>query len=240
MIRRYTFPGVSSYVLLAVALHCTWSLTQLLWCFIWRTVGSSGTEDLMAKTLLLASSRPSDRPTLPLTKALVHPVLLNISWRVSVLIQTGRRIDRRSNQPDRQFIRCYCLLLLCFLQSSDACRNWTVGSSDSASCLKPSRSVPSAPTHTSTLVPRYHRFIWRCLFFFFLSSVLTLKRLCLDSNQTPGRLTVSSLRLSDHPVLLFSAALLLPIALRIDRRIIRRCQFSWPSVQCTKYTDAHI
>jgi hypothetical protein len=52
-------------VLLVVALHCTWLLIQ----FIWRCVSSSGAEGLLAKTLLLASSWPSDRPTLPLTMA---------------------------------------------------------------------------------------------------------------------------------------------------------------------------
>jgi hypothetical protein len=149
-------------VLLAVALNCTWPCTQIIWCFIRWCIGSSVVEGLLAKTLLLASSRPSNRPTLPLTMASVHPVLLNLSWCVSVLIQTECQIYLRSNQPDSRFIRCYCLLLLWFFQSSDACNNWTVGSSDSASWLEPSRSVPSTLTHTLTLVPRYCR--WRCLF----------------------------------------------------------------------------
>jgi hypothetical protein len=164
------FRASDHQVLLAAALHCTWPLTQFIWRFIQRTVSSSGAEDLAAKTSLLASSRPSDRPTLPLAMPSVHPVLLNLSWRVSILIQTEHRIDRRSNQLDRRFIRCYCLLLLCFFQSSDICRNWTIGSSDGASSLEPSRGVPSTLTHTLTLVPRYRRFIWRCFFFFFASS----------------------------------------------------------------------
>jgi hypothetical protein len=62
-------------------------------------------------------------------------VLLLLSCCISVLFQTERRIDRRSNQLDHWFVRCYNLLLLCFFQSSDACRNWTVGSSDGASWL---------------------------------------------------------------------------------------------------------
>jgi hypothetical protein len=39
----------------------------------------------------------------------VHPVLKASSWRVSVLIQTERRIDRRYPLSDRRIIRCYCL-----------------------------------------------------------------------------------------------------------------------------------
>jgi hypothetical protein len=46
-------------VLLVITLHCTWPLTRFLHRFIRCTVGSSGTEDLAIKTLLLASSRPS-------------------------------------------------------------------------------------------------------------------------------------------------------------------------------------
>jgi hypothetical protein len=65
--------------------------------------------------------------------------------------------------------------LLCFFQSSDASRNWTVGSSDGASWLEPSCSVPSTPTHTPMLVPRYRRFNRRCLLFSFLCSVWPLK-----------------------------------------------------------------
>jgi hypothetical protein len=113
--------------------------------------------------------------------ASVHPVLLNLSWLISVLIQTQRRIDRRSNQPDRRFVRCYWPLLLCFFQSSDTCRNWTIGSSDGASWLEPSRSVPSTLTHTPTLVPRYHRFFRWCLFFSFLCSDLTLEKYIIFS-----------------------------------------------------------
>jgi hypothetical protein len=50
------------------------------------------------------------------------------------LVQTEHRIDRRSNQPYRQFIRCNCLLLLCLFHSSDTCRNWTFGPSDDVFC----------------------------------------------------------------------------------------------------------
>jgi hypothetical protein len=33
----------------------------------------------------------------------------DFSWRVSVLIQTKRRIDRRYPPSDRRITRCYCL-----------------------------------------------------------------------------------------------------------------------------------
>jgi hypothetical protein len=39
----------------------------------------------------------------------VHPVLKLQSWRVSVLIQMKRRIDRRCPHSDRRIIRCYYL-----------------------------------------------------------------------------------------------------------------------------------
>jgi hypothetical protein len=72
-------------------------LTQLLPIHR-RYVESSGAEGILAKTLLYASSRLS-----------VHPVLNLQSWRVSVLIQTKRRIDRQCPHSDRQIIRCYCI-----------------------------------------------------------------------------------------------------------------------------------
>jgi hypothetical protein len=78
----------------------------------------------------LSRGRQIDRRFL-LTKASVHPVLKTSSWHVSVLIQTECRIDQRcpcllrpsdhSVLPSLQFFIC---------NSSDASRNWTVGSSD--------------------------------------------------------------------------------------------------------------
>jgi hypothetical protein len=41
--------------------------------------------------------------------ASVHPVLKRLSWRVSVSIQTKRRIDWRCPHLDRRIIWCYCL-----------------------------------------------------------------------------------------------------------------------------------
>jgi hypothetical protein len=48
---------------------------------------------------------------------LVHPVLKLQSWRISVLIQMKRRIDRRCPHSDRQIIRCYWLC--CFFSAID-------------------------------------------------------------------------------------------------------------------------
>jgi hypothetical protein len=87
---------------------------EVLWhncsdAMFWRYVGSSGAEGLASKLPLLASNWPSDRPTLTLAKVSDHPVPKASSWRVSVWIQTERRIDRRGPHSDRQIIRCYCL-----------------------------------------------------------------------------------------------------------------------------------
>jgi hypothetical protein len=74
-----------------------------------RCVGSSGVEGPLAKTSLSVSSWPSDGPTLALIMASVHPMLEASSWRVSVLIQTERHIDRRCPLSDYRIIRFYCL-----------------------------------------------------------------------------------------------------------------------------------
>jgi hypothetical protein len=69
--------------------------------------------------LVLKTPRPSRLCLLPrdrridrrftLTKVSDHPVLKASSWRVSVWIQTERRIDRRCPHSDHWIIRCYCL-----------------------------------------------------------------------------------------------------------------------------------
>jgi hypothetical protein len=82
------------------------SLTQILRRYTRRCVGSFGAEGLLTKTSLLVSSRPSHRPTLPLTKASVHPVLKSLFWRVSVLIQTRHQIDQQCPHLHRRIIRC--------------------------------------------------------------------------------------------------------------------------------------
>jgi hypothetical protein len=134
------------------------------WCF-----GSSGAEGLLAKTLLLAPMRPSDRLMLPLTKASVHSVLLNLSWCIFVLIQIGRRIDRWCPHLDRQIIRCYCLLQLYSFQSPDATRIWIVGSSDGTSFVWPSTQCTKC-TDALPRVPSVHLTV---SFSFFFSAPLT-------------------------------------------------------------------
>jgi hypothetical protein len=98
-------------VLVAVALHCTWLLTQLIWRFIRRTVSSSGAEDFAAKTLLFTFSRPSDEP-------LLHRRFIRCycsSIGASVLFRLGHRIDQRCSPMDRRFIRR--IWLHCFVSS---------------------------------------------------------------------------------------------------------------------------
>jgi hypothetical protein len=71
-----------------------------------RTVGSSGAEDPAAKLSLLASTRPSDETAVVPS---VHPVLKDLSWRVSVLFKHDHRIDRQFPPMDCRFIRRCCL-----------------------------------------------------------------------------------------------------------------------------------
>jgi hypothetical protein len=162
------FQGVSSSGVLHVTypLHLRWNNCSD--AMLRRSFGSSGAEGLVAKTSLLVSSWPSDGPTLPLTMTSVHPMLKASSWRVSVLIQTERQIDRRCPHLDCRFIRCYCLLLLCLFHSSGATRKHTIGSSDSLCKL--------SFLHAVYQVHRwYRRFIRRCQFPSFSSAVLTLE-----------------------------------------------------------------
>jgi hypothetical protein len=103
MIRRYLFPSVGSSSATSRCLHHTW----LLWhncsdAMHRRSVGSSGADDPASKSPLLASTRPSDRPTLHLDQGVGSS-----SWHFSVWIQTKRRIDRRCPQSNRRIIRCY-------------------------------------------------------------------------------------------------------------------------------------
>jgi hypothetical protein len=132
-----------------------------------RTVDSSGAEDPAAKSSLLVSSQSSDRPTLPLVMASVHPVLKALSWRVSVLIQTKRRIDRRCPHTDRRIIRCYCLRFF-----FSATRPMLLKNGLSVHPTVPwfSPSVPTRPTIAPTLaiyVPSVHPTV-SFLFLFFL------------------------------------------------------------------------
>jgi hypothetical protein len=98
----------------------------------WRCVGSSGAEDPATKSSLLASMRPSDRPTLPLDQGVgtsgaegfvLARLCLDSNWAS----------DRPTMSPLRTSDHPVLLSsLLFFCNSSDATRNWTVGSSNSS------------------------------------------------------------------------------------------------------------
>jgi hypothetical protein len=95
-----------------------------------RCVGSSGVEDSALKSPLLASNQPSDRPTL-------HPyqgvgssgaegfvlarLYMNSNW-------ASDRPTVSPLRPSDHPVLLSSLLFLC--NSSDASKNWTVGSSD--------------------------------------------------------------------------------------------------------------
>jgi hypothetical protein len=111
-------------------------------------VGSSGAEGLASKSPLLASTWLSDRPTLTLTKASDHLVLKALSWRVSVWIQTERRIDRWGPHSDRRIIQCYCLHF-----SSYATRPVLLNNGPSVHPTVP-RFWPYAPTRP-TIAPTF-------------------------------------------------------------------------------------
>jgi hypothetical protein len=111
---------------------------------------------------LFLHNRRIDR-CFPLTKALVHPVLKSLSWRVCVFIQTRHRIDQRCPMSDHPVLPS---LLLFLFHSSCATRKHTVGSSDGP-CKTglPSRSVPSAPT-LAPMVPSVHPTVSLSFLFF--------------------------------------------------------------------------
>jgi hypothetical protein len=106
-----------------------------------------------------------------MTKASDHLVLKTSSWRVSILIQTERRIDRRCPYPDRRIVRCYCLCC-----SSSATRPTHLQNGPSVHPTVP-RVSPSEPTRL-TIAPTlaiYVPSVHPTVSFLFLScSVLTL------------------------------------------------------------------
>jgi hypothetical protein len=98
----------------------------------WRCVGSSSVEDPTAKSSLLAFTRLSDRPTLPLDQGVgsssaegfvLARLCLDSNW-------VSDRPTMSSLRPSDHSVLLSSLLFLC--NSSDATRNWTVGSSDGA------------------------------------------------------------------------------------------------------------
>jgi hypothetical protein len=97
-----------------------------------RCVSSSGAEDPAAKSSLLAFTRPSDRPTLPLDQGIgssgaedffLARLCLNSNW-------ASDRLTVSSLRPSDHLVLLSSLLFLYNL--SDATRKWTVGSSDGA------------------------------------------------------------------------------------------------------------
>jgi hypothetical protein len=103
-------------------------------------------------------------------------VLKTSSWRVSILIQTERQIDRRCPHSDRQIIRCYCLRC-----SSSATRLTLleIGPLVHPTVPRVLPSEPTRPTIAPTLViwvPSVHPMV---TFLFLSSSVLTLDLLIL-------------------------------------------------------------
>jgi hypothetical protein len=177
MIQCYLFPGVGSSGATSHCLHRTW----LLWhkcsnAMHRRCVGLSGAEDPASKSPLLASTRPSDRPTLRLEPGVGHPVLKASSWRVSVLIQIERRIDRRYPHSDHRIIRCYRLHC-----SSSATRPTLlkIGPSVHPTVPRVSPCVPTRPTIAQTLAKLISSVHPTVSFLFLSCSVLTLVFLIL-------------------------------------------------------------
>jgi hypothetical protein len=96
-----------------------------------RCVGSSGVEDSALKSPLLASTWPLDRPTLHLDQGVessgaegfvLARLCMNSNW-------ASDRPTVSPLRPSDHPVLLSSLLFLC--NSSDASRNWTVGSSDS-------------------------------------------------------------------------------------------------------------
>jgi hypothetical protein len=103
-------------------------------------------------------------------------VLKTSSWRVSVLTQTERWIDRRCPPSDRRIIRCYCLR-----RSSSATRLTLleIGPSVHPTVSRVLPSEPTRPMIAPTLViwlPSVHPMV---TFLFLSNSVLTFDLLIL-------------------------------------------------------------
>jgi hypothetical protein len=103
----------------------------------------------------------------------VHPVLKASSWRVSVLIQTERRIDRQCPHLDRRIIRCYCLSCSCSAIHPVHLQNGPSVHPTVSTSFVLLRSVATTPT---LMHQWYRRFIRQCVFFSFLCSISTLEK----------------------------------------------------------------
>jgi hypothetical protein len=88
-------------------------------------------------------------------------VLKRLSWRVSISIQTKRRIDRRCLHSDRRIIRCYCLRC-----SSSASRPTLLENGPSVHPTVPRVSLVYQLVRRlhRRLLFWYRRFIRRCVF----------------------------------------------------------------------------
>jgi hypothetical protein len=95
-----------------------------------RSIRSSGAEDPATKSSLLASTRPLDRSTLPLDQGVgssgaegfvLERLCLDSNW-------ASDRPTVSPLRPSDHPVLLSSLLFLC--NSSDASRNWTIGSSD--------------------------------------------------------------------------------------------------------------
>jgi hypothetical protein len=97
-----------------------------------RCVGSSGAEDPTAKSSLLAFTRPSDRPTLPLDQGVGSSGAEDF-FLARLCLDSNWASDRPTVSSLRPLDHPVLLSLLLFLfNSSDATRKWIVGSSDGA------------------------------------------------------------------------------------------------------------
>jgi hypothetical protein len=108
-----------------------------------RSVGSSGAEDPATKSSLLASTRPSDRPTLHLDQGIGSSGAEGFVL-ARLCLYSNWASDRPTVSPLRPSDHPVLLSSLLFLcNSSDASRNWTVP--------RVSTSVPTRPTIAPTL-----------------------------------------------------------------------------------------
>jgi hypothetical protein len=97
-----------------------------------QSVGSSGAEDPATKSSLLASTRPSDRLTLPLDQGIGSSGAEGFVLGC-LRLDSNYASDRPTVSPLRPSDHPVLLSSLHFLcNSSDGSRNWTVGSSNGA------------------------------------------------------------------------------------------------------------
>jgi hypothetical protein len=95
-----------------------------------RSVGSFGAEDPASKSPLLASNRPSDRPTLHLDQG-VRSFGVEGFVLARLCLDSNWASDRTTVSPLRPLNHPMLLSSLLFLcNSSDATRKWTIGLSD--------------------------------------------------------------------------------------------------------------